>query len=80
MPDLDQFSSEPRYRQLAAIMREAIDTGQIKAGEPIPSQTTLMQTYGVARMTASKAVRVLIDEGRVVVVPGMGTFVKPQER
>jgi DNA-binding GntR family transcriptional regulator len=44
-------------------------------GQPIPSQNTIMQTYGVARMTAHKALGLLVDEGIVVVVPGVGALV-----
>ena len=75
---MDPYSPEPRYQQVAGILRRRIESGALKAGDTLPSQTTLMQDYGIARMTASKAVRVLIDEGLVVVVPGMGTFVKPK--
>jgi GntR family transcriptional regulator len=78
MPDneLDPLSPEPRYLQVAGIIRRNIKSGKLKRGDTIPSQTTLMQQYGIARMTASKAIKVLINEGLVVVVPGMGTYVK----
>jgi DNA-binding GntR family transcriptional regulator len=78
VPDLDPYSPLPRSQQLAAILRGRIESGELKAGDTLPSQTTLMQDYGVARATASKATRILIDAGLVVVVPGMGTYVKPQ--
>jgi GntR family transcriptional regulator len=42
---------------------------------PIPSESTLMQRYGVARETARKAVRVLVAEGLVYVVQGRGAYV-----
>ncbi len=38
------------------------------AAAPGVQQATLMQTYGVARETARKAVRVLVGEGLVYVV------------
>jgi DNA-binding GntR family transcriptional regulator len=34
-----------------------------------------VQEYGIARTTASKALRVLADEGLAEVVPGWGTYV-----
>jgi hypothetical protein len=43
--------------------------------EMVPSETQLMQRYGVARLTARKAVRVLAGEGLVEVVPGRGAYV-----
>jgi GntR family transcriptional regulator len=36
---------------------------------------TLMQEHGVARGTAAKAVRLLVDEGLVRIVPGRGAYV-----
>lgn len=36
---------------------------------------TLVQEYGVARGTAAKAVRVLVQEKLVRIVPGRGAYV-----
>ena len=75
---LDPYSPEPRYRQLAGILRARIERGELEPGDRLPSQPTLAQEYGIAKMTAAKALQVLVDEGLAVVVPGMGTFVKPK--
>jgi DNA-binding GntR family transcriptional regulator len=32
----------------------------------------------VARMTAGKALQLLVDEGLAVIVPGMGIYVRPK--
>ncbi len=40
-----------------------------------PSESRLMQEHGIARETARKAVRVLVDEGLVYVVQGRGAYV-----
>lgn len=69
------MSPVPRYLQVAAIIRAQIERGDFRPGEPIPSQNTIIQTYGVARATAAKALGVLRDEGIVVVVPGIGALV-----
>lgn len=74
--ELDPLSPEPRYLQVAGIIRRAIERGELESGQAIPSQTSLMQRYGIARMTASKAVAVLVREDLVVIVPGMGAYVK----
>ena len=74
---VDPYSPEPRYRQLAAILRGQIERGELEPGDRLPSQVTLVQTYGVARMTAGKALQTLVDEGLAVMVPGMGTYVRP---
>ena len=72
---IDPLSPEPRYLQVAAILRGQIERGEIQPGEALPSQATMVQRYGVARMTVSRAVRLLVDEGLAVIVPGMGAFV-----
>lgn len=65
----------PRYLQVAAIIRTRIEQGELGEGDAIPSRLQLQQEYGVARDTAAKALKVLVDEGLVVVVPGLGARV-----
>ena len=72
---VDHEGKTPVYQQIATILREAIERGEIAPGRPVPSESQLMQRYGVARLTARKAVRVLAGEGLVEVVPGRGTYV-----
>ena len=76
---VDHDSDVPPYQQVATILREQILSGQIPPRRPIPSVTTLQQTYGIARGTVRKAVALLADEGLVVVRPGWGTFVAPED-
>jgi GntR family transcriptional regulator len=71
---IDPESPTPPYRQVAAILRERIDAGQITAR--LPSIVDLMQEFGIARTTAAKALRVLVDDGVAEVSPGMGTYLK----
>jgi DNA-binding GntR family transcriptional regulator len=68
----------PRYRQIAAIIRERIESGQLEPNRPIPSEVQIENEFGVARATARRAVAVLRDEGLIVTVPGMGSYVKPK--
>jgi GntR family transcriptional regulator len=74
--EVDHGSAEPPYRQVAADLRGQIERGELTA--TVPSITALMQTYGVARNTARKALLVLADQGYVRIVPGWGTFVTPR--
>jgi GntR family transcriptional regulator len=43
----------------------------------LPSITTIQQTTGLAVGTIRRAVRVLVAEGTVYVVPGRGTYASP---
>jgi DNA-binding GntR family transcriptional regulator len=72
---IDHLSGTPVYLQLAAILRAAIKSGGLAPDRPLPSYMTLMQEHDVARGTAAKAVRVLVDEGLVRIVPGRGAYV-----
>jgi len=75
---IDPLGETPVYLQLAAILRGRISDGELQPNRPIPSLVALVQGYGVARGTAAKAVRVLVDEGLVRIVPGRGAFVIPR--
>jgi DNA-binding GntR family transcriptional regulator len=74
---VDYDSPIPPYQQVAGIIRERIESGELAPGQRVPSVTTLMQAYGIARNTARHALDVLRDEGLIVVRPGWGSFVKP---
>ena len=67
-------SAIPPSRQIANELRERITSGELPPGSRLPSITTLMQTYGVARNTARRAVAILEDEGLVEIVHGWGSF------
>jgi DNA-binding GntR family transcriptional regulator len=67
-------SAVPVYRQLAGILRGAIGSGQIAAGAPLPSESSLMQEYGISRDSVRKAMDVLRAEGLVITVQGKGSF------
>lgn len=69
----------PVYQQIAAIIRERIDAGEITPHRRIPSEKELTDTYGVARATAREAIRLLRDEGHVYTVGQRGTFVAERE-
>ena len=51
--------------QLAAMLRARTGSGEIAPNRAIPSESTLMQQYGVTQDAARKAVSVLADEGLV---------------
>ena len=72
---VDHEAPQPVYQQIAAILRARIESGELVPDRAIPSESRLMQDYGVARETARKAVRVLVGEGLVYVVQGRGAYV-----
>lgn len=73
---LDKADDRPPYRQIAAALREAIKLGRLAPGDRLPSESELVDRYGVARMTARQAIQELRTEGLVVSEHGRGVFVR----
>ena len=65
----------PRYQQLKDRIVKEIASGALKPGDRVPSENELVDTAGVSRMTANRALRELTEEGIVERVAGSGTFV-----
>jgi DNA-binding GntR family transcriptional regulator len=71
---IERGDVEPVYRQLAAILRARIDSGEFPPRRAIPSKKTIMQEYGVALGTVDKALDLLRADGYLVTVKGLGLF------
>jgi GntR family transcriptional regulator len=74
---VDPDSATPVYIQVAEILRDRIQSGQLQPDRPVPSETQLQQEFGVARGTARKAIALLREEGLVITVRGRGSYVNP---
>ncbi|MEW1659393.1 GntR family transcriptional regulator [Streptomyces sp. NPDC093707] len=75
---LDPTSDRAVFRQIADQLREAIDKGRFKEGDKLPSETELVEHYGVSRMTVRNSLSVLQGEGLTVSEHGKGVFVRPR--
>ena len=73
---IDRRDDRAPYRQIADQLRAAIDAGELRPGERLPSEAELTRHYSVARMTARQAIQELRSEGRVVAEHGRGVFVR----
>ncbi|MGJ5893967.1 GntR family transcriptional regulator [Streptomyces sp. V2] len=67
--------SPPPYLRIAAEIRERILSGELAAGQRVPSTREIVREHGVAMATAAKALGALRDQGWVRAVPGGGTIV-----
>ena len=67
--------AEPRYRQVKSHILKLIGDGELQANDRVPSENELVGTLGVSRMTVNRALRELADDGFVVRLAGVGTFV-----
>lgn len=59
-------------------LRAAIGSGEFPAGSWLPNESRLCARFAVSRVTVREAVRVLVEEGYVVRVHGVGTHVTPR--
>lgn len=68
-------SPEPRYASIKKYVQDGVGRGNFRPGDRIDSESELMKKFGVSRMTAHRALRELQDEGVLVRLPGVGSFV-----
>ncbi|MGP9021140.1 GntR family transcriptional regulator [Streptomyces sp. BR1] len=75
---LDPTSDRAVFRQIADHLRDSIDKGRFREGDKLPSETELVDHYGVSRMTVRNALSILQGEGLAVSEHGRGVFVRPR--
>lgn len=73
---IDRTDDRPPYRQIAAQLRRHISAGTLAPGEKLPSESELIEHFGVARMTVRQAIQELRGEGLVIAEHGKGVFVR----
>ena len=75
------FSSRPAsapapfYEKVKQAISEKIATGVWRPHDRIPSEAELVAQFGFSRMTINRALRELTDDGLLVRLQGVGTFV-----
>ncbi len=75
MPQLKQTSEKPIYLQLYEYISKAVISGEIKAGEKLPSLRKLAKDLGISVTTASQAYSQLLVEGYIHSKPQSGFYV-----
>jgi len=65
----------PLYQQIRRSIRDGIVAGRYLAGERLPSETELAQTFATTRTTVRQALSQLVFEGLIVQQSGRGSFV-----
>ena len=65
----------PVYEQVIYAVTKGVMAGQLRSGDPFPSVRTLSQELKINPNTAHKIVSSLIEQGLLVVRPGIGTVV-----
>jgi GntR family transcriptional regulator, histidine utilization repressor len=67
----------PLYLKIKRLIARRVLAGDWPRDERIPSENELVRDLGVSRMTVHRALRELTEEGMLVRLQGVGTFVAP---
>ncbi len=70
---------EPAYKRIQSVIRQRIDSGELKPGDVVDSERELARIHSVSLMTARHALADLAQEGVVERRHGAGTFVAPPQ-
>ena len=73
-------ASRPLYEQIATQIKTAIMSGELKAGEPIPSVRALAKSLHISILTVQKAYSTLQEDGFIETTAGKGCFVSAQNQ
>src|SRR5271155_4048038 len=68
-------SQQPLYLQVKRHILDNIGSGNWRTSARVPSENDIVKSFGVSRMTANRALRELRDEGILVRIAGVGSFV-----
>jgi GntR family transcriptional regulator of arabinose operon len=71
---------KPKYQVIIDEIKSDILSGAYKAGEQIPTESALQDSYNVSRQTVRKAILELSNEGFLRSEKGSGTYVSSQYR
>lgn len=67
----------PLYYQLKEVILKAINNGDLKIGDCLPTEIQFMESYNISRSTVRQAILELVSEGYLYRQKGKGTFVSP---
>jgi GntR family transcriptional regulator len=77
--DMSPFYPEgdtPLYIQVADALRHRILDGEFAANDPLPSESEMVRSFDVSRVTVRQAIGLLSEEGLLGKTQGKGSFVK----
>src|SRR6218665_1602551 len=63
------------YEQVKDFIARRIHQGLGRTGARLPSENELVSQFGISRMTVNRALRELVQQGRIVRLAGVGSFV-----
>lgn len=79
MKVVEKESKIPLYYQLFNVIKEKIDTGELRENDRLPSERELCDIYEISRFTVRQAIKELENRGYIYIVQGKGTFVSEEK-
>ena len=76
---ISNSSGKPIYEQITDQVKSQIMSGQLNAGDPLPSMRALAQSLRISLITTKRAYNDLEAEGFIETVAGKGSFVAAQD-
>ena len=76
---ISNSSGKPIYEQITDQVKSQIMSGQLKAGDALPSMRALAQNLRISLITTKRAYNDLETEGFIETVAGKGSFVAAQD-
>lgn len=77
---IDKLSKVPFYHQLKQAILTAIELGDLKPGDMLPSEFAIAEQLGISRLVVHRALRELVTEGTLERRRAIGTFVALPEK
>lgn len=74
------MSQESKYVKIYRALKKQIENEEWKAGEKIPTESVLMNTYGASRDTIRKSLNLLEQNGYIQKSRGKASCVMPKDR
>ena len=74
---MNSEDSSPLYMQLARDIARDIRAGRYSADQALPSERVLAESLQISRVTARKAIGVLVAQGLVLQRQGSGNYIAP---
>ena len=72
LPLIDRDGGRPVFDQLAELLRQQILAGLYRPGERLPSESMLVETYQVSKLTVRRAINLLAAQNVISTAQGRG--------
>src|SRR5215468_9941776 len=72
MPSVEK---SPLYARVEVVLADEIADGNLKIGDQLPTEDSLIARFGVSRITVRRAIQNLVTRGLIEIRRGKGTFV-----